>query len=411
MSEPLAAIQAIPKFRKNYLEYSEELPGLFGPVPWAHVERRLSDSRIMEAVGGGRPAGYYGTSTTNVLGIDVDEHQGRAWLGARPSDSLKFKYRAVTRALTVPSFSFKSPRGIHAYFLLADRLPAGILSALAAERVKGFAEVLPTPSRGLRLPIVSGLIHPETLEPAETVDLKYYHPAILFDDDFTAERVRGKIAERTGAGARLRFQTAKLLELESRFMPEKGGTNGPLVKLGTLYRAAGLTVDEAVRRFSVLLRGGGYRGELLDERRLRQRMESIFRHARAFRGKWGNHDSEPTLFDRIIAENLMAGFPFAAQRREPFRRFVFGILDWCNFQDRISAEPVEASVWNYIYPYRRFNLSRGYYPLPKSVLRRINKRYHDFIPELVGAGFLAPAPFGYSSRLGVCRHYSVKRLP
>ena len=392
----------LPIYRGRYLESYQQQSYLFEPTPWTTADRRLSNERIKEAQSGARPAGYFGTGTTTFFCLDVDHHGGEAWQGDEPSGGLAYNYGRAVKAMGVnPSEVFRTPRGLHPYYHLSERLPSGIISPLVTSRLAGAAEVLPSVSCGLRIPVSSCRLDPVTLLPAD-YSATVYHPAVLFDDTYTPASIKN--FDKRG---RFKYSTLKMVEIENRYLPEMGRTNQPLVVLGAAYKAAGLSLDAAVQRFSWLLQSQGYQGELLSHRRLYGRMASIYRRT---------HDSAPItipdpgprLFDEPIIAHLVERSPFARQRNEPLRRFVRGILEWQARIDAVYQDPTSCAVWDYIYPYFRVNIRRGYYPLPKSVLVRLNDRYNELMPFLLDQGLLERAPFGYSSRLGVCAHYSIR---
>jgi hypothetical protein len=112
-----------------------------------------------------------------------------------------------------------------------------------------------------------------------------------------------------------------------------------------------------------------------------------------------------------VAEHLVELSPFAVQRRKPIRRFIMAMLKWANWHDEVFADNRQTALFDFLYPYYRKNRREGYYPLPKSVLRKWNGHHEELMPWLERIGFLTPAPYGYSSLLGISRYYAINREP
>lgn len=405
--KPESIIENIHLYRKKYLEIERQLE-LFGMSDnWHEVQRYLTDKRIQLAISGKRPAGYFSTTVTNTLSLDIDDHIHGGWISDRPTKELEYKYNVVKSELTTPSALNRSPRGLHAYYFLTMRLPSQITTQLAKEKIGKVAEVRPTVNTGLRLPVSSQFIHPELLTPVTEIEIVYKNPIELFDNKFTIEYQRAKTKD--FPPSRLRLHTNSISNLEMKYMPYKGNTNTPLCVLGLIYRGAGLTLDEASQRFTLLLKAANYTGELTNYHRLRQRMSSVFRANIEITTK--DRDIEPSLWDAMLIEAILRGAPFVKQRIKPLRRFIEGILNWCNYQDDILNNPAELAVWDYLYKNYRFNRLQGLYPLPASLLRKLNFRYFEFLPYLEKTAFLQPSHFNYSTRLGICKHFFVERNP
>ena len=382
---------------------------------WREIQKYLTDTRINTALDGIRPAGYFGTSVTNVLSVELDDHYAGGWIDSTtPTNVLKNKYTEVVKRLSLPSFAVRSPRGIHLYWILQERLPALIIQDIAKRKIGNLGEVRPTMNAGLRLPELGKIIDPQTFQPVK-VDFKkieYIHPAILFDDQYTADYIKAEFKD--FKKSRLRYQTNKLVELEWKYLPVMGSTNDSLCILGALYKGAGLTLNEACERFKNLLAITGYTGgtgELNNAKRLEMRLASVYKNVRDFTGSFETLKKEvqPSLFDQVLIDTLTINSPYVAQRMNPLRYFLQGVMQWVNYHDEILRDPAQLALWSYLYPYYKVNVSRGFYPMPSTLLRKLNFRYFKFLPYLTESGFLTPAPFNYSSRLGVCKHYKVEK--
>jgi len=407
-------ISALSIYRSKYLELELEQLQLFPNDNWCERNNYLTDKRIGKAITNEKPAGYFSTTITNVIGIDMDDHHSGGWIDNRtPTEQLKNNYYKLLDCFDTPSVAVRSPRGIHAYYWLTDKLPARIIIDLTKQKIGDIAEVRPTTDKGLRLPVMKNMVHPENLTPVNNSEIKYIQPHFLFDDRFTPNYQREAIKYNPN---RLKYQTVKMIEIEGRFMPYQGSTNESLCILGCIYKRARLTIEEASRRFTVLLQATGYQGELTNQHRLKQRLESVYKNSKDYSGDYKRHEIESSLFDEPITNILVDNCPFVRQRKEPLRRFVAGILDWINYQDSIYQNKTELAFWNYLYPYYRHNMKNGFYPLPRSILRNSYDRYNYFMPYLINSGFLIPAPFkAFSSKykhfgeIGSCQHYKIER--
>jgi len=404
----------LPIFRSKYLELELEQLQLFPTDNWRERPYYLTDKRIEKAITDKKPAGYFNTTISNVIGLDIDDHISAGWIDNRtPTDTLKNKYYEVKNKFETPSVAIRTPHGIHAFYWLTDKIPIQILKNLTEQKIGKLAEFRPTDSTGLRLPVLKNMLNPENLQPINKSEIRYIYPHYLFDDRFTPNYQRELIKYNPN---RLKYQTVKMIELESRFMPCQGATNDSLCILGCIYKRARLTIEEAVRRFTVLLKSVNYTGELTNQHRLTKRMESVYKGAKDYSGQYKRHEIEPSLFDEPIVNSLVDNCPFVKSRHEPLRRFVAGILDWINYQDSIYQNKTELAFWNYLYPYYRHNMKNGFYPLPRSILRKLNQRHIYFMPYLVESGFLLPASFkAFSSKykhfgeIGSCQHYKIER--
>lgn len=97
-------------------------------------------------------------------------------------------------------------------------------------------------------------------------------------------------------------------------------------------------------------------------------------------------------------------------RRAGIRRLVSGIVNWTGYVSEITRIPAEREAWGYLYPYFTKNRAEGYFPLPKSLLFRLDKHYNRVFPFLRACGFLEAAPYPYVPGAGICRYYRVETM-
>lgn len=389
---------------------------LFEEPMWRTVDGRLQDGTIERAITEELVAGWFLTHTPHVLGVDVDDHQGRAWQRGQPSLFLvQVLDQAVGRLHLRPGLLVQSPRGLHGYWFLEQRLPAELLYQLASAALRGLpVEIKPTPSTALRIPSERRIYAPDTLQPLRIPFeqlaglVRPVHPALMFFEEYLPETVRTTLRERRQR-VRILKHGRKIDQVECAVLPiESGRSNSAFLALVNVYRCAGLTEEEAAGRFVMAMaQSPRYQGELTNGRRLMQRIHAEYRknagyhpEPRAVQLDWLTED----LADRIATIQ-----PWARQRQKPVRRFVAELLYWCSWHDEILKDRGQAALFDYLYPYYRKNRKEGYYPLPFTALRRWSRRYNEFTRWLREIGFLDPAPYPYVPGVGICRYYQVKK--
>lgn len=402
-------------YRGKYTEQYTPSNELFDGPRWATRTAFLKTSYIQEAIAGITTLGYFANTITNVLGIDIDNHRNysETWL-------LDLYNQVVERLRCKPSILVKSPRGLHAYWYLTQPIATNILTELAKSKLQGIpVEIKPDTQTALRIPVANNLIDPTTFAPlhdtAENImgTAERYQVGELFLENWehitsrtTTERPRNKRTQHS-----LFKNAAKLSRGEAEIAP--GGftphhSNEQFLKLALLYRTSGLDLETAYDRMTaVMARSYLYYGELKQPRRLRDKLKCEYSH--------NETAYEPTetyqgLFDLPIIEQVLKESPFANQRNEPIKIFLQRLFSWKHFQDEIASNPAEMQVWNFYYKYYWKNRKEGYYPLPKTLLRRWNGHYYEIIPFLEKLGILEPSPYGYSATgngNGICKYYRI----
>jgi len=403
-------------FKPYRNRYTRQHATLFGEG-WITESEYLSKGLIAQAILEQLVLGYFASHVPDILGVDLDDHQGRAWSGVEASPMLLSMYDQAVRRLRVrPSVLVQSPRGLHCYWRFSQRLPAAVLYELARRRLQGVpCEIKPTPTTALRIPAERRLLDPETLQllnaPVEKLypAIQVYHPAILFDEEALPETVRESLQAKR---QRLRvFKNVPRIEsVEAEEVPlRNGATNEAFLRLCLVYRCAGLDVEEALYRFALVLeQSPGYTGDLRNQRRLRQRVESEYRS-----NQWERIEAppevQPGLWDAAIVDNVAKHHPFSRQRTGPVRRFVSKLIAWCAWHDQVLESPGQVAYFDFLYPYYRKNRREGLYPLPRSVLHKWNDRWYQLLPWLCEIGLLERSWYQYSADLHICRYYQVHR--
>ncbi len=376
---------------------------------WRTVKKYLKRSYIEKAIAGFTLLGWFTNLKPNVIGIDLDDHQGKAWTGVEPSPQLLSKYNQVLQRFPEPSVLVQSPRGLHVYYVLNDRIPSNILEYLAKDKLKGIpCEVRPTPDMALRIPEASRILDPKTLLPSPGRKVQKYHPAILFDDRYLPAIVRETLQDRKKK-LRAFLYSPKIERLEGLYTPIiPGYSNDTLNHLIPVYKRAGLTLEDAIYRFTVMLQQSPiYDGELTKPKRLEQRIRSYYRK------DYKNYVPQPqvqqlNLLHKPLVEDLVKQSPFAKQRDKVIESFLYSLLNWCSWHDEIIKNSKQTAYFDYLYPWYRKNRKAGYYPLPQTFLVKSNQRYFEIMTWLQEIGFISNAPFKYLPKGGICKYYRVK---
>ncbi len=414
MDQPDIFIKTFNPYRKRYTVQDN---GLFN-AQWFTNNEILNIGIIRRAILGEIVAGYFVTNSPNILGIDIDDHYNTAWKGGRPSPYLLSVYNQVVQKLRcLPSLLLQSPRGLHAYWILNQTIPAVILFDEAKKLIGNIpVEIKPTPTVSLRIPQENRFLDPENLQllniPFYLImqQMAIYHPAIVFDEALLPAMIRESLSTRR-AKLKVLKSLPKIERVEKELMPFRNGqTNDVKLKLCLTYRMAGLSVEEAVYRFGMcILQSPFYTGNLRDPGRIEQFVR--YEYSRNVQEKYTPkpRDLQLDFFNDLAAGKIAEMQPFAKQRRKPVLKLVNGILQWADWHNEILKNKGQTAFFDYLYPWYRKNRKAGYYPLPQSYLRKLNFRYFDVIPWLEDIGFLKSAPFKYLPKGGICKYFEIKR--
>jgi len=391
----------------------ESCINLFGENDWITIRKYLSNRVIKLALEGIMTVAWYQNTIPNILGIDVDDHTGTAWNGGKASLKILKVYSDILRLYPLPSFVIQSPRGLHLYWVLQDRVPAVILFNLAKKQLSHITcEIRPTVNTSLRIPQNNRFLDPNNLLPMQFTpnETRTYHPAYLFSDQFLPSTVRETLHERKLRLAAFR-QVTNLENIESLYTPiTDGSSNEALLALIPVYKKAKLSVEEVVYRISLILQQSPlYTGELRrNPDRLEQRVRSFYKTSR--------NDfvitpraQQLSFYNDALVRELVRLSPFSNQRETHIKRFLEKVMFWCDWHDDILQNSCYTSYFDYLYPFYRLNRKRGYYPIPSSVLKKANSHYPSIIRWLIDIGFLEPAPFKYSPNGGICKYYKINR--
>jgi len=410
-------------YRNKFTKIIEN--NLFGQTDWitqnSYLKKQYIESSIKDLV----TLGFFITNTTRFIGLDIDDHHniGEAFL--------LNVYHQVTQLLSRASILFKSPRGLHLHYYLDQNIPTSIITEILKKKLQKFTnvEIKPTQNSSLRIPVESKALDPTTLQflnlPFHEIisRCRLYHPAEIIGDEFLPENVRLSLTEKKQSIKKLK--AIPVIEaIEKKLLPlENGNTNEAFLKLCQTYRCSGLDQDDAFYRFKLcLINSPNYTGDLINEKRLVQRIKSEYKN-NEYVPK--NFSRTPNLFANMIAENVIAEIQarqlliyvpptlkLSKQQKagitykcKTIKKVVVNITNWGDFQDEIFANKSELAIWDYMYPFYRNNRKQGLYPLPALMMQRWNKRYYEILNILIDIDFLRPSGYKYNPKMNICKYY------
>ena len=396
---------------------------LFEHTEWRTCEAPLTDERINLAILEKVWLGYFSSIWTPFFSTDIDDHSStEEW--QKPSAKVIDIYFETVKRLhhNYPTCLVQSLHsGLHAYWFLDRRIPARALQLVGHRKLQGLpVEILPTPKRSLRIPSKRRFLNPKTLEPISfTGNMLRYHPYYLFDVDYLPAVLREELGPKERQELVKNLRSARTIEkMEERYTPIMPGySNEAYCKLVAAYFYADFAEQEAFERFMTILWQSGYRGELLNHRRLKQRIKHSYRNL-AKNGLFSiwqpRVQKELEITDILFIENLIKIHPFARQRTKHIKNFLENLCRWVNYHDDIFKDREEFAWWSYVQqPKYATCRNAGLYPLPSAMMRPWNKRYNEIVDWLCGLGVLEKAT-GYwydrdDKHNNFCRYFRVNR--
>lgn len=401
----------------------EKVPGLFGEVTeWRQRENRLTDKLILEARLGKVLVGYFSTLSPDVIGIDIDFHKEQnPWTGSGLIKTLKTYDGIVSSIGMVPSVVYKSPRGIHLFYKFDTKAPWELLAQRMKERLSTeqdlHAEILPSPNSTLRIDPISSYIDPGTLEAiAEPKDIRVYSIAELYGLDDIKEFQKPSSKRKRSLSLK---KQSSLEILEERILPiRKSNTLFNGCPLLPAYFKSGLSVEQALDRIYLLLKRSSYQGELMNPRRLEQRLKSAWANFKkkgyTFTGIQTHRQLE--LRDLSFIETVVNESPFSNRRKGSFKLFLENLIGWIRYHQNLSQS--EKELWSHFYTYRdeqnrisgyRIFTQKGWIPIPSKLMEKWNFKYKEIIDWLDKKNILT-AETGYSVERSQCRYFQFREL-
>lgn len=385
----------------------------------------LSDAvidRHMRGVGG-RVISFFSTGERrNYLGVDIDDHVMGGWVGSCPTRELEEKYRAVVAEIgKAPSAAFASARGIHAFWFLDRRVPNEVFVVARKERLEGKlgVEILPRPREAVSIPRPDEYLDADLNRASFPgyMALARYPALEVLGEEARPERIRARLKatkKLSTAPTRGKDPVRNIEEAEAKVLPlENNQTNEVYCRLVGIYKANGLSVDQAFERFrNLVARSPGYSGALLLG--LRDRIEASYR---SMKGTTALDMESLAVLRREPAVTMalefavgVAGLEKQTRGRMAFEEFLLNILAWTRSLDRVFADRERAAYWEYLYPGSRRFHREGYYPLSYGILKGWNAHYDRWMDLLKGLGILVESPYGYSSTAHRSKYYAFQLL-
>lgn len=382
-----------------------------GDYEWSERQQFLTESLIRRAIQQKVQIAFFNQYTTDYIAIDIDDHQeqGESYL-------LKIYNQVVSRIKYLPSIIYKSPRGLHVYYFFKERIPIQIISDEMGKKLSGLEiEIKPTDTSALRIPGKGTAIDPDTMQlirlpfsSAISKVKRYNYSKILETPSFNI--VDNLETRRTSV--KMLKSSKKIEQVENSILPFiDGATNDVFLKLCQVYRCSGFTQEQAFERFQQALKQSPtYRGDLHNQKRLKQRIKSEYKNNAYIperKTKKPIDDINPIY--ETIAENIvnLPSFPFANQRKKPTKKFIVNLLGWKEKQNEIFKDRKELGLKDFYYPYYMNNRKKGLYPLPQVLLKNWNKRYNEIMSFLKEINFLKESGHKYSKQLNICKYYYI----
>jgi hypothetical protein len=374
--------------------------------------------RHMRGLGANRISFFSPRERRDYIGVDIDDHISGGWDGGKPTKALEEKYRQVVAEIgKAPSMACASPRGIHAFWFLDRRIPNEIILTALSERLerKLSVEILPRPSEALTIPRLDEYldVHLERSSFPGYMALPRYPAEVVLGEDARPERVRAKLKagkKLTGAPTRGKDPVKNIENAEAMSLPlENNKTNDEYCRLVGIYKANGLSVDQAYGRFKQLVdRSPGYCGALLSG--LRERIETSYRRMKGTTVL--DMDSlamlrrEPAVSQALEYAVKAAGLLHHTRSRMAFEEFLLNIVAWTRSVDRVFGNPERAAYWEYLYRGSRRFHREGYYPLTYQLMKQWNSHYDRLLEILKSIGILLESPYGYTATGHRSKYYA-----
>lgn len=417
-------------------------------VPDPVIQDRIG---AMPAIEVAVPSAWPAAEGTNDEDVDLDLN------GAL----LKAARLLLSLLAEVPSLVRRSPHGLHLYWCLEEpKVWATEVQPLLLQVKRQFTllsknegldfnvELLPRPSKPLRIPRKDMLLDPKTLEAMESpIDgiafwrgLRRYRLEDLIRPESwmqlanacedkkprqsRSESSKDASESSRGAGAGgidseiLRLKPKDHVEAEALLMPFRNNqSNSQLIKLVEGGKHEGMSLGDIIAwilRWKERSIEAGYVGDLFDdEDALMARIKSLYITCRVagasrFIELWereeGKYPRNEVAAGRALARlEVMA--PQPTRSRKAVQRFLADLEAWRRIVDDAMADPASG-----IDVVTRENQKRGAYPLPHEFLKHLYRGHVRVWKQLQSAGIVIPddgAQGHYVPILGRPQYYSL----
>lgn len=425
MNATRAFIENVRPFQGRFIVQTGRVD-MHGNPEWITVSQRLHAKDIGRAIFGSVNIGFFSAFSAYALCFDIDAHDVEAERFTL-SPVLQTRYLEAVRLVGhTPSLLFQTPRGLHAYWLLTQPIPDKVLFLSLSDRSAAlqriYAELKGTSTKALRIPKHNRQLDPETLAPIPlNFNGRKFNPVDLLKETPATLRENLRQRQSISRGSRLQRQ---LENFEAGFCFVAGASNETLTKLAAGYFARGLSFAEAVERLRVKLFADGYHGELLNTRRLSQRVASTYRNLKR-QPVAPNIKSSLSFSDLELIETLTAKHPFARQRTKAVRRFLENLFYWLAWHDMIWKDSQQdVTLLSWLYHGYRTQRRLGRYPIPARLIEKWNHRGYEIFAWLIAekviidpktkfyfvSDNLAETRAKNPGYLSTCKFYEVRRL-
>lgn len=398
---------AIP-FRSKYNRKDEN--------EWHFCKSYLGIRQIERAIRGEITLGFFSTHSTRLLIFDIDAHIDRISDERRTELLLPNSLRVIKAMGRDPAFAFRTPRGLHLWYLFDFPRSVALLQAWASshfpkQTLPRYVEMFPQPGRGIRIPVRHRLVDPRTMQPKKWDGQLTIEPAPDFRAESPSTFVRKSHRRRLN-----RMDVARLL---NGVTFRRGRTNQAFVELVRNLARGGMSEGKTYDVLSAKLSADGYVGDLKGKR-LEDRIASIFRSIPNRSEKHARIELSPKL-ERYSYE-LAGRSPFTAARKDKLFRFLCEMFTWITYLRNLS--PAEKAERRDRYPFSETKMKKGWYPIPVVVMKGWNRNYKPLLDWLLVEGYLIDRT-GYrpSGRIhydhnqkvgklvgGSCRYFSVRDI-
>lgn len=375
-------------YRSNYNTYSNG--------EWRKSDHYLTDQNLLRNFQLKTPkVSWFTCHMTNFFAIDIDNHDGKT--------NIIQQYNIIIKQFGQPSFVNKSPRGLHVYYCFKEKFSIDLIKHEVKSLLPFDVEVKPTAYESLRVFSKETLLNPCTLKKFRS-DKKFssilnespiYNLYELFPDSTFRKTFQRK---------------SSASQYDIIF---KGETNDAINYLAPIFKSNGLSEDDAVKEFMSRL-SPDYNGPCKSEHHVYKRIHSFYKND--YESKFVKLNSESIyenhkhIFDTIISKAIKENSDLSDYNLTKHIHSLKLVLSeiYKNIEriQLIKENPTLMANYSSMYPFFRFETSKGNFPLPIKQLQASCPGYKKALNFLFKIGFLIK-PNGQRYCTGSCIYYSI----
>ena len=350
---------------------------------------------------------------SDYFGLDIDTHDCEGWVNGSPTEVLVERFNLAIKVIGIkPSYIFRSPRGIHAYWFLERPMPNLVIYDRLKWLFEGIKhiEILPTSTHSLRMPSPEAYLNDGLVK----CDFLGFEPLIRHPNDAIFKNDSGyESREKSRKNKKAKHYIPwSLDQLENSVLPLKNGqTNYVYTKLVAKYKISGLDEEQAYERFvSLVNRSPGYSRRLLKDLKSRirtsyKRMADI--NIQSISLSALHRDPEIRMAIDALIIKMELGISKRSRMKKSMVSFLLNIVSWKISCDKTFKDYDTAHYWECLYPGSWTKHNEGYYPLPHTLLRKWNSHYDNPLRLLKDFGVLEESPYKYSTTQKFCKYYRI----